>query len=77
MRVSVIQMSPRADKAQNIAQARRLIEAAVAADAPGLVALPEVWTCLGGDRAAKFAQAEALPAPGETGGPAYEFLREM
>jgi nitrilase len=70
-------MSPRADKARNIAEARRLIEAAVAADAPDLVALPEVWTCLGGDRAAKFAQAEALPAPGEAGGPAYEFLREM
>ncbi len=77
MRVSVIQMSPQADKAANIAQARALLEAAVVADRPDLVALPEIWTCLGGDRAGKFAAAEALPAPvsGAAGGEAYEFLR--
>jgi hypothetical protein len=79
MRVAVIQMNPGHDKAANIAQARRLIEAAVAAERPDIVALPEVWTCLGGDRAGKFAAAEALPAPGanEPGGEAYEFLRGM
>ena len=79
MRVSVIQMSPGADKAENIAQARQLIDAAVTADRPDLVALPEIWTCLGGDRATKFAQAEALPETGANapGGPAYEFLRDM
>ena len=76
MRVSVVQMSPGADKAQNIAQARALIEAAVAAQTPDLIALPEIWTCLGGDRAQKFAAAEALPAPGGAGGEAYEFLRQ-
>jgi predicted amidohydrolase len=77
MRVSVIQMNPDADKAANIAQANRLIDGAIAADRPGLVSLPEMWTCLGGDRAAKQAAAEVLPAPGsnEPGGPAYEFLR--
>ncbi len=75
MRVSVIQMSPGAGKAENIAEALRLIDAAVTADAPDLIALPEIWTCLGGDRAGKFAAAETLPAPGETGGEAYEFLR--
>jgi len=77
MRVSVIQMSPTADKASNIAQARALIEAVIAGERPDLVALPEIWTCLGGDRATKFANAEALPHPGETGGEAYEFLRQM
>jgi predicted amidohydrolase len=79
MRISVIQMSPGADKGENIAQARRLIEAAVAADRPNLVALPEIWTCLGGDRATKFGQAEPLPEKGTNsgGGPAYEFLRGM
>ncbi len=77
MRVSVIQMSPGADKAQNIAQARALIEGVMASEAPDFVALPEIWTCLGGDRATKFAAAEALPNPGETGGEAYEFLRQM
>jgi deaminated glutathione amidase len=77
MRVSVVQMSPGADKAANIAQAGKLIDEAVAADRPDLVSLPEMWTCLGGDRETKFEQAERLPAPGsnEPGGPAYEFLR--
>jgi nitrilase len=79
MRVSVIQMSPKSDKAENIAQAKILIEGAIAADKPHLVALPEIWTCLGGDVESKFASAEPLPLPGagETGGQAYEFLRGM
>ncbi len=77
MRVSVVQMNPGADKMANIAQARGLIDGAIAADSPHIVSLPEVWTCLGGDRAAKFAAAETLPPPGsnEPGGAAYEFLR--
>jgi len=75
MRVSVIQMSPGSAKAANIAQARALIEGVVAAERPELVALPEIWTCLGGDRVTKFAAAETLPTPGERGGEAYEFLR--
>ena len=77
MRVSVIQMCPGSVKADNIAQAERLIDEAVGADRPDLVSLPEMWTCLGGDRATKVAQAEALPLPGsnEPGGEAYEFLR--
>jgi nitrilase len=78
MRVSVIQMSPGADKAENILQAQALIEGAMA-DRPDLVALPEVWTCLGGDAAAKIAAAEPLPLyeSGETGGAAFEFLRKV
>ena len=77
MRVSVIQMEPGCDKAANILQARGLLDAAIAADAPDLVSLPEVWSCLGGDRAQKLDAAEDLPAPGSNapGGPAYEFLR--
>ncbi len=77
MRVSVIQMEPGHDKAANIVQAETLLEGAIAADRPDLVALPEIWSCLGGDRAGKFAAAEALPEGGDTGGPAYEFLRGM
>jgi deaminated glutathione amidase len=77
MRVSVLQMNPGHDKAANIAQAARLVEGAVASEKPDMLGLPEIWTCLGGDRAAKFEQAEALPPPGsnEPGGAAYEFLR--
>ena len=76
MRVSVIQMSPKADKAENISQAQALIDGAMA-DRPDLVALPEVWSCLGGTAELKIAAAEPLPAfeTGETGGEAYEFLR--
>lgn len=77
MRVSVVQMNPGHDKAANIAQATRLIDSAISSDHADIVGLPEVWTCLGGDRAAKFDQAESLPPTGsnEPGGPAYEFLR--
>ncbi|MGH7058085.1 MAG: carbon-nitrogen hydrolase family protein [Acetobacteraceae bacterium] len=79
MRVSVLQMNPGHDKAANIAAASGLIDAAVSADRPDLLGLPEVWTCLGGDRAAKFEQAETLPPPGsnQPGGAAYEFLRSV
>lgn len=79
MRVTVVQMNPGADKAENIAQARRLIEGAVAEDRPNIVSLPEVWSSLGGDRTVRQANAETLPPQGsnEPGGPAYEFMREM
>jgi nitrilase len=78
MRVSVIQMSPKADKSANISQAQSLVEGALE-DRPDLVALPEVWTCLGGTAEEKAAAAEPLPVfgSGETGGEAYEFLRGM
>ena len=77
MRVTVVQMNPGSDKAENIVQAGRLIEAALEADRPDIISLPEVWTCLGGDRAQKISQAEELPAKGsnQPGGPAYECLR--
>ena len=79
MRVSVIQMEPGHDKVANIAQARGLLDAAIAGDAPDLVSLPEVWSCLGGDAATKLDAAEDLPPPGSNapGGPAYEFLRGL
>jgi predicted amidohydrolase len=77
MRVSVMQMSPGTDKAANIEQASRLIAGAVEADRPDIVSLPEMWTCLGGNRAIKQQEAEKLPEYGsnEPGGAAYEFLR--
>jgi nitrilase len=79
MRVTVIQMNQGSDKAANLEQARRLAEAAIAADRPDLISLPETWTNLGGDREARLAAAEVLPpeGSGETGGPAYEFLRGL
>jgi len=74
MRVSVIQIEAGADKADNIAAAGALIDAAVAADRPALVSLPEMWSCLGGDRATKLAAGEILGD--ESPRPAYDFLRD-
>ncbi|MBB2206286.1 nitrilase-related carbon-nitrogen hydrolase [Gluconacetobacter takamatsuzukensis] len=78
MRTTVVQMAPGASLPDNIAQARELIAAAVAADRPDLVVLPEIWSCLGGTAEIKFANAEELPAPGTTAGtgPLYRFLAE-
>lgn len=78
MRVSVMQMNPGANKTENIAQARNLIQSAVEQDHPDIVSLPEVWDSLGGDRATRTANAETLPPKGsnEPGGEAYEFLRD-
>jgi nitrilase len=79
MRTTVVQMSPGHDKAANIAQAERLCEAAVAEDRPDIIALPEIWTCLGGSREDKFNTAEVLPRPGsnEPAGDAYAFLQGL
>jgi nitrilase len=77
MRITALQMNCGHDKSANIDQARRLIDEAVEADRPQIVSLPEMWSCLGGDRAIKFVQAEELPPSGsnQPGGEAYEFLR--
>ncbi|MDB5378042.1 MAG: putative hydrolase, partial [Rubritepida sp.] len=60
-------------------QARRLIEAALAADRPHIVTLPETWTNLGGGRESRTSAAEVLPPVGshESGGPAYEMMRDI
>ena len=78
MRISVIQMCPGSSKAENIAQAGQLLEACVAADRPDLVVLPEIWTCLGGNRDAKFSAAETIPRPGADAQPgsAFRFLQD-
>jgi len=78
MRATVIQFEAGADKAANVAAVRTLIDAAIKADHPDLISLPEMWSCLGGDRTQKYAQAEPLapPGSGEAGGEAYQFLRD-
>ena len=78
MRISVVQFSPGQDKSANIQAVSRLIGQAVATDRPGMVCLPEVWTCLGGGRAAKQAAAEDLSGPAEAAPPgsARAFLRD-
>lgn len=77
MKIAVIQMNTRSDKAANLAEARALAARAVAADRPDMVALPEVFAFMGGSVADKRAAAEPLPEPGGEGGPAYECLRAI
>jgi deaminated glutathione amidase len=72
MKVALIQMNSQAEKARNLAQARVLIEQAVAEEHPDFVALPEMWTMLGDDDAAKRAAAEPVP-----GGDAYGMLQDL
>jgi deaminated glutathione amidase len=76
VRTTVIQMAPGASLPDNIAQADRLIAAAVAADRPDLVVLPEMWSCLGGTAEVKFANAEELPGRAPEPGLLHRFLSE-
>lgn len=72
MRAALIQMNSRDDKAENLREARRLIEAAVAAERPDLVVLPELFSYIGGTPESRRANAERIP-----GGPAYEAMAEL
>jgi deaminated glutathione amidase len=72
MKISLIQMNSRDDKAANIASATTLIERAVAEEAPDWVALPEVFDFIGGRKADKLAAAEVLPE-----GPAYGAMQAL
>jgi predicted amidohydrolase len=80
MKISVIQMEPGPCKEDNIAQAHRLIQSVIAEDAPRLIALPETWSCLGGDPRTRLQQSERIPARGglpHSPGPAYSFLQNI
>ncbi len=72
MRVAVVQMNSVADKAANLARARRLMEAAVAGERPDLLSLPETFAFIGGTRDARHRSAERFPD-----GEAYAMLREF
>jgi len=79
LRISLVQLSPGIDRERNIRTVEGLARRAIENDRPDLVSLPEMWSCLGGDRAAKLAASEAFPAPGsaEPAGPCYGFLQDL
>lgn len=77
MKIAVIQMNSGAGKSANLAQARDLVDRAVAQDMPDMAVLPEVFAHIGGTVADRHAAAEALPPKGESGGETYEALRAM
>jgi deaminated glutathione amidase len=72
MKITVVQTNSIADKAKNIAQATQLIEAAVAADRPDVLVLPEVWNWRGLTTADKVKNSDIIP-----GGAAYEALQSL
>ncbi len=72
MKVTVIQTNSISDKRKNLSQATSLMEAAVAADRPDLLVLPEVWSWRGGTTADKVREADTIP-----GGPAWETLATL
>jgi nitrilase len=80
MRAIAIQLEPGAVKTDNIGLAATQIAASLVDKpiSPVLVSLPEMWTCLGADRATKLAQSENLPPPGGSAdaGSAYRFLSD-
>ena len=80
MKISLIQMNTQERKDANLAQAERLIGAAVAEDRPDLVLLPEMFTMLSEDLEAKRANAETLPARDGSNAPtgeAYGLLQRL
>lgn len=70
MKVCIIQMNSRDDKEHNLVQTEALLHRGIAATAPDLVVLPELWTYLGGTPEGTRNSAETLP-----GGPAYSLLQ--
>ncbi len=72
MRLAIVQMNSTDDKAANLAQARRLMDAAVARERPDLLSLPETFAFIGGSREARHRSAETFPE-----GEAYAMLRDF
>ncbi len=78
MKAAVLQFSPGSRRADNLRAAEALIDEAVSVHGADLVALPEMWSCLGGDRARKLDESETLPEPGAppAHGTAYAMLQD-
>jgi len=72
MKITAVQTNTIADKGKNLAQAKTLIDEAVASDRPDVVVLPEVWNWRGGTTKDKLREADDCP-----GGPAYALLQEI
>jgi len=72
MKISLIQTSPQADKAENLRITRGLMEDAVRTDSPDLIVLPEYFEYYGGTPEEKLAAAESVPD-----GPAYRMAQDF
>jgi len=72
MKVTLVQTNSRDDKAVNLKQTEALVRSAIEDGRPDLVALPELFTYLGGTAEGARASAEHLP-----GGPAHQMLQRI
>lgn len=72
MKISLIQMNSQPDRAHNLAQAERLMQAAVDTEAPDLIVLPEHFDWSGGTPAQKLTAADDVP-----GGAAYRMAQDF
>ncbi len=70
MKISLVQMSSKPDRAANLGEARRLMEEACASGKPDLLVLPEHFDWTGGTPADKRAAADLVP-----GGAAYDLVQ--
>ncbi|MCC9620545.1 carbon-nitrogen hydrolase family protein [Thalassospira sp. MA62] len=71
MKISLIQTNPQADRTANLARAKEIMEAAVSADKPDLIVLPENFDIYG------LTADEKLPAAEPKGGSAYQFAQNF
>lgn len=72
LKVTLIQSNSGADRAANLDQVTRLMEAAVQADHPDLIVLPEYFDFYAGEKEGKLTLAEDAP-----GGLAYARMRDF
>ncbi|MFV2093292.1 MAG: nitrilase-related carbon-nitrogen hydrolase, partial [Hyphomicrobiales bacterium] len=72
MRITVVQTNAGSNRDANLAQVRRLVGAAVAADRPDLVVLPEMMAFMGGSIEDRRESAEKIP-----GGVVYRALADL
>jgi deaminated glutathione amidase len=72
VKVGVVQMNSQRDKVENLAQAERLITTLIARDEPDLIALPEYFASIGGDRDFIRSTGEAFPE-----GPGYRLIARL
>ncbi len=78
MKISLIQMNSRNNKAANLAAAERLAAEAHAVDGPDMTALPEMFAHVGSTSEGKHAAAEVLPnGANDEAGEAYRMLQEL
>lgn len=61
MKISMIQMNTKDDKAENLRVAADLIEKAAVNDAPDLITLPETFTSMTSDFDVQYANSETIP----------------